>query len=106
MDAYEGECMSYPYGKREKLTILWEDACKTSNVKVVKAKVVFEGSPKHVAEQNARWLMQKEFIDAFSLALICGKVDFTLFGAIYRKMRDAQNFEQKARTHVSEDSRI
>ncbi len=98
--------MNVPYGKRERLTVVWEDACRSNKVKVVKASVVFEGTPKHCAEQCARWLVQKDFIDAFSLTLLCGKIDFTLFGAIYRKMESAQKFEQKARTHISEDSSI
>lgn len=98
--------MSYPYGKRERLKIVWEDACKSNKIRLVKASVVFEGSQKHCAEQMIRWLIQKDFIDPFSIFVLAGKVDFRLYGKLYRMMSSAENFEQKARTHVSEDSSI
>jgi len=74
--------MSYPYGKREKVKLLWQDA--NHAVQLKKASVVFEGSKKHCGEQLARWLVQKEFLDPIDLLKLSLKMDIRLFGRIMR----------------------
>ena len=76
------------YGKREKVTLYWEGACKSSNIRLKKASVSFEGSPKHCAEQVINWLYQKEFIDPVAICLFAARKDFTLFGRIWKSVED------------------
>ncbi len=83
------------YGKRERITLYWEDACRSSKIKVTKAKVTFEGSPKHCSEQVINWLYQKGFIDPVAICLFAARKDFTLFGRIWKSVED-----EKARVDV------
>lgn len=79
--------MTYPYGKREKLKVVWEDDSHTTNMTVRKSSMVFQGSKKHCGQQTIRWLMQKGFldpVDVLKISLLYG--DITLFGRIARLM--------------------
>jgi len=79
--------MTYPYGKREKLKVVWEDDAHTTNMTVKKASVIFQGSKKHCGSQMVRWLMQKEFldpVDVLKMSLLYG--DIKLFGRLARLM--------------------
>jgi len=83
--------MSNPYGRKERITLIWEDACKSSKVKVLKGKRVVEGSPKHCAEESIRWLEKKGFIDPVGILTLAGKMDFALFGTVWRKVEEQKN---------------
>lgn len=76
--------MSYPYGKREKLKIVWEDAAHNTNAILKKDGVTFVGTKKHCAEQAIRWLIQKEFTDPVNVFMLSMKIDFVLFGRVWR----------------------
>ena len=80
--------MGDTYGRREKITLVWEDACRSSNIKVRKGQVVFEGSGKHCAEQAIRWMYNKGFIDPVGICLLSARLDFTLFGRIWKSVED------------------
>ena len=90
--------MSYPWGQREKITICWEDAKKTTKMRVVKGKFEAKGSRKHCAEQLVRWLVQKELISVFDLAqFVLFKLDaykapeYRLFGHFLRWLDKGDN---------------
>ena len=75
--------MSYPYGKRERVKLVWQDACHSSKVGLTKDAVVFEGSKRHCGEQAIKWLVQKEFVGPVDLFKLSMRMDFRLFGRFY-----------------------
>ena len=83
--------MTYPYGKREKIKIVWEDACKSSKIKLTKGGAVFEGTGKYCGEQAIRWLTQKDFIDPLDLLMLALKMDIRLFGRLLKMWEDEKN---------------
>ena len=81
--------MSYPNGKRERVKLQWFEAKHSlaSNASLLKCETVFEGSPKHCAEEMMRWLHRKNFIAPIDMMFLAGRLDFTLYARL-RKMED------------------
>ena len=46
------------------------------------------GSSRHCAEQLIRWLWQKKFIDPIGILLLASRMDFTLFGRVWREVEE------------------
>jgi len=80
--------MSGPYGKKDRITIVWEDAHKSSKINLVKCRVSFQGSQKYCAEQAIRWMYDKGFIDPVGICLLAARLDFTLFGRIWKSVEE------------------
>jgi len=83
--------MTYPYGKREKVKLVWEDSSHSSKVKLTKASVVFQGSKKHCAEEAIRWLYKKDFIDPVNVAWLAMKLDIKLYGKFSKMFSDQKS---------------
>lgn len=89
--------MTYPYGKRIRIIVVVEDASKATKVSKVQrdrhqTKV---GSPKNASAEVIRWLCQKGYTDPWGAAICAGKIDFRLFGRIWKAIEDSKNAQNR-----------
>ena len=87
--------MTYPYGRRDKIKLVWEDCSHSSKSRLVRGTVEFSGSQKHCAEENIRWLYKKGFIDPVSVAWLAMKLDIRLYGRFQKMINGNESLVSK-----------